>query len=204
MPPPLVRHPRLAVRAPAVRAAERQQAQHAHRAPRVAATRRGVAVHAPDQPRAQVQPQRPPADVERQRRRVEAVLGVHHEQAQHDQAGRARQHVALQRGAVVAARLALRQRERDRHAHDEQEGREHDVDEAHRIGIGLHVARPLRHAADAGQLVDEHHHEDREAAERVDRDDALARERGDQGRSSGFARARVARGVGHSAYFRPR
>ena len=66
---------------------------------------RHAAVHAPDEIDAEVDAERPGRDAKRHERLVEAGLGIHHEQPEHEQPEGAAQDVALQAGTVIEPRM---------------------------------------------------------------------------------------------------
>jgi len=86
------------------------------------------------------------------------------------------QHVRADAPPRFAAREPAAQGERDRHADDEQERREHDVHERHPaaapVAIG-EVHHPVRHDLPrAGDVVHVDHREHHQAAQGVDGGDA--------------------------------
>jgi hypothetical protein len=93
---------------------------------------------------------------------------------------------ARQRQADAAAMAP--QRQRDRHADDEQEGGERQVGQGDAVGAGAGVLEPVRQARHLGDIVDPGHGQDDEAAEGVQAEQAFGNGRGGRrgGHGGGF------------------
>ena len=96
------------------------------------------------------------------------VLPVDHHHAHHQQPKRPRQHFAEQLQPTAALGQRPAERERDRNSRHEQEAGKHDVRERHRVGLGAGVLQPGRGVRGAGEVVDEDHQRDHQAAQRID------------------------------------
>jgi hypothetical protein len=97
---------------------------------------------------------------------------VDHQHAEHQQGGRPREDVPQRRGHAVPSEPSA-ERERDRHPDHEQERRQDEIGQGDRVGVLTGVAQEVGRALDRVGLVDEQHQQDDQAAQQVEREQAL-------------------------------
>ena len=95
------------------------------------------------------------------------MRGGMQQQPERDDAQCPQQHPAAQRRRVAAGIDARAERERDRHADDEEEEWEHEVGRC--AAVPRRVFERREHMAPVARVVDEQHRGDRQAAQRIDR-----------------------------------
>jgi len=148
-----------------------------------------VRVTVPDKNDSQEQQQHPCSLAEA--REIRAVLGdVDHEDADDQQAEYPQEHVTEHPSHRLPAGKAASDGQRDRHAHDEQEGRKDQVNKGHRVGILGSMSHPRGNVLQMPDVVHKHHRQNRQSSKHIEGEDSLAV-------GSGSIQSRVQRRVSH-------